>query len=111
MVWWSLFVKNLIILGFFLKKEQVSEYFLILLWGDQAKMLGLERLVFRQYRGSIENGANELEDHGDSVHRGSEKIGWIWESHGYSIGFEDLSGNGTPLQYSCLENPMEGGAW
>ena len=19
--------------------------------------------------------------------------------------------NGTPLQYSCLENPMEGGAW
>ena len=26
----------------------------------------------------------------------------------------DLSlreGNGTPLQYSCLENPMDGGAW
>ena len=20
-------------------------------------------------------------------------------------------GNGTPLQYSCLENPMDGGAW
>ena len=20
-------------------------------------------------------------------------------------------GNGTPLQYSCLENPMGGGAW
>ena len=20
-------------------------------------------------------------------------------------------GNGTPLQYSCVENPMEGGAW
>ena len=34
-------------------------------------------------------------------------------------GFEDLlpthyfsgEGNGTPLQYSCLENPMDGGAW
>ena len=25
-----------------------------------------------------------------------------------SIGGE---GNGTPLQYSCLENPMDGGAW
>ena len=37
-------------------------------------MLGLERLVFRQYRGSIENGTNELEDHGDSVHRGSEDL-------------------------------------
>ena len=21
------------------------------------------------------------------------------------------SGNGTPLQYSCLKNPMDGGAW
>jgi len=20
-------------------------------------------------------------------------------------------GNGTPLQYPCLENPMDGGAW
>ena len=23
----------------------------------------------------------------------------------------NLEGNGTPLQYSCLENPMDGGAW
>ena len=26
-------------------------------------------------------------------------------------GLVDGSGNGTPLQYSCLENPMDGGAW
>ena len=26
-------------------------------------------------------------------------------------GLEDGEGNGTPLQYSCLENPMDGGAW
>ena len=26
--------------------------------------------------------------------------------------YEDVGeGNGTPLQYSCLENPMGGGAW
>jgi len=25
------------------------------------------------------------------------------------ITFEE--GNGNPLQYSCLENPMDGGAW
>ena len=25
--------------------------------------------------------------------------------------WEDGEGNGTPLQYSCLENPMDGGAW
>ena len=30
-----------------------------------------------------------------------------------SLGREDSpgEGNGTPLQYSCLENPMDGGAW
>ena len=24
---------------------------------------------------------------------------------------ETGDGDGTPLQYSCLENPMDGGAW
>ena len=24
---------------------------------------------------------------------------------------DGFGGYGTPLQYSCLENPMEGGAW
>ena len=27
------------------------------------------------------------------------------------LGVLDGEGNGTPLQYSCLENPMDGGAW
>ena len=29
------------------------------------------------------------------------------------LGLEGNSGeeNGNPLQYSCLENPMDGGAW
>ena len=27
------------------------------------------------------------------------------------VGRKDGEGNGTPLQYSCLENPMDGGAW
>ena len=27
------------------------------------------------------------------------------------VGFDVGEGNDTPLQYSCLENPMEGGAW
>ena len=26
-------------------------------------------------------------------------------------GRSPVEGNGTPLQYSCLENPMDGGAW
>ena len=27
------------------------------------------------------------------------------------LGYNSGEGNGTPLQYSCLENPMDGGAW
>ena len=29
----------------------------------------------------------------------------------YQINLSFGEGNGTPLQYSCLENPMDGGAW
>ena len=31
----------------------------------------------------------------------------VWEA----IARQSGEGNGTPLQYSCLENPMGGGAW
>ena len=31
----------------------------------------------------------------------------IW----YFLSLHSREGNGTPLQYSCLENPMDGGAW
>ena len=35
-----------------------------------------------------------------------------WEEKGGDLGEgEEREGNGTPLQYSCLENPMDGGAW
>ena len=27
------------------------------------------------------------------------------------LGRSPVEGNGNPLQYSCLENPMDGGAW
>ena len=35
------------------------------------------------------------------------------ETRVQSLGREDSSGegNGNPPQYSCLENPMDGGAW
>ena len=37
----------------------------------------------------------------------------VWNSLGGNTGEGSYSlreGNGTPLQYSCLENPMDGGA-
>ena len=34
------------------------------------------------------------------------------ETRVQSLGWEDLGeGNGNPLQYSCLENPIDRGAW
>ena len=36
------------------------------------------------------------------------EFAWFNETCVYSMAGE---GNGTPLQYSCLENPMDGGAW
>ena len=39
----------------------------------------------------------------------SENI--IWDTHVVSTFSTALDGNGTPLQYSCLESPMDGGAW
>ena len=29
----------------------------------------------------------------------------------FQVVINSREGNGTPLQYSCLENPMDGGAW
>ena len=29
----------------------------------------------------------------------------------YGLGTSSGEGNSNPLQYSCLENPMDGGAW
>ena len=34
-------------------------------------------------------------------------INWEFGISRYTLG----EGDGTPLQYSCLENPMDGGAW
>ena len=36
----------------------------------------------------------------------------LWEPGSLVEGFQwHREGNGTPLQYFCLENPMDGGAW
>ena len=49
------------------------------------------------------------------VNDGMWKIGSKSDSHTRKIceGLEGEGGegNGTPLQYACLENPMAGGAW
>ena len=36
---------------------------------------------------------------------------FINHAHLYYLSSQSGEGNGTPLQYSCLENPMDGRAW
>ena len=42
-----------------------------------------------------------------------KRLPGMQETRVWSLGREDSleKENGNPLQYSCLENPMEGGAW
>ena len=35
----------------------------------------------------------------------------VRETHVWSLGREDPQENANPLQYSCLESPMNRGAW
>ena len=37
--------------------------------------------------------------------------GFIYKRTSTTVKFCSNQGNGTPLQYSCLENSMDGGAW
>ena len=42
-----------------------------------------------------------------------KRLSTMWETWVQSLGQEDSpgEGNGNPFQDSCLENPMDGGAW
>ena len=51
-----------------------------------------------------------------SAHGTFSRIDHTWVTNQTLVNLRKLitmygEGNGTPLQYSCLENPMEGGAW
>ena len=40
-----------------------------------------------------------------------EMVGWHHQLNGHEFEQALGEGNGNPLQYSYLENPMDGGAW
>ena len=58
-------------------------------------------LIFRLYCGSIKDLKNKRGKY-------SNIIKYLYFKQG--VGVSSREGNGTPLQHSCLENPMDGGA-
>ena len=42
---------------------------------------------------------------------GSHRVRHDWSDWAAAAALADGEGNGTPIQYSCLENHMDGGAW
>ena len=48
---------------------------------------------------------------GSSIMGFSRQEYWSGVPISYNFYVTIGEGNGTPLQYSCLENPMDGGAW
>ena len=48
---------------------------------------------------------------GGLLSMGLHRVGYDWSDLAAAAVTKHGEGNGTPLQYSCLENPMDGGAW
>ena len=53
----------------------------------------------------------ETEEPGGLPSMGSHRVGHDWCDLAAAAVAIYGEGSGTPLQYSCLENPMDGGAW
>ena len=60
------------------------------------------------------------EKNGANIHKTLKRVWEIPKQYCRTTAVQEISGglqqntgedNGTPLQYSCLENPMDGGAW
>ena len=61
-------------------------------------------------------GQEDLLEEGMATHNSMDRGAWWAIVHGVAKSWTRLTlslgeGDGTPLQYSCLENPMDGGAW
>ena len=72
-------------------------------------MIIFSRYKRPEYYFDIKN--NKIKNWANTVICVVEKLGvWLtWVLIMVVLGIGE--GNGTPLQYSCLENPMDGGAW
>ena len=83
------------------------------------RQLEIEENFFNVIKNIYENPIANIVLNGERLDLSSLKSGIgkdVCSHHCYSIYYQKFQlcngeGNGTPLQYSCLENPMDGGAW
>ena len=55
---------------------------------------------------------NSLKGNVNTAYSLTEFYNWFALAYNFAYNSSQRGeGNGTPLQYSCLENPMDGGAW
>ena len=88
-------------------------------WGDQALMKWVCSFIFKGSFYTLSYTFPEVKDtksgrvssilHQFDLHRDHDVFCIPFHLQG-SLCYVG-EGNGTPLQYSCLENPMDGGAW
>ena len=64
-----------------------------------------------QYQGNIKGSLTH--NRTPLVPQAVKRLPTMWETQVRSLGHGRSSGegNGNPLQYSCLENPIDGGTW
>ena len=88
----------------FKRKGIMTWYNMAELWGHYAKW---NRPVTKRLYDSPDRRHLKL------VAQRLKRLPAVWETQVRSLGQEDSpgEGNGNPLQCSCLENPMDGGAW
>ena len=80
-------------------------------WGDLACMNALEKEM-ATHSSILAWRIPGTEESGGLPSMGSRRVGHDWSDLAAAAAVSlDREGNGTPLQYSCLENPMDGGAW
>ena len=75
-------------------------------WGRRGRLPNINMSI---KPGSVSHGASQvvLEVNNPSASAGDTRDTGLTPDSGRSPG----GGNGNPLQYSCLENPMDRGAW
>ena len=65
------------------------------------------RIPWTEEPGGVRSSGSQLDTTEHSTAQQQVLVSFYFMHSNVYIG----EGNGTPLQYSCLENPMDGGAW